>query len=421
MSDRKLTSAPTWLVARREVLERTRRNSYRIATVGLFLIVVAAGAIYGAVSDDDEGREVTVAVVGGADATLQENLESLADANQATVDAGNGDSDGDAFLISGGDPIVSVELLDVQDRDAAAELLEDETADIAVDPGGLELLSWSEDDADLEAFVHQALRTSAVAERAEEAGIGVEQLGTLMAPVEVRVETVDDAEEVDPVGALVGVAAAILLLSVIAFYGNYLMMGVVEEKTTAVVEVLLGQLRPHQLITGKVAGMGVSALVQVLAVVLGGSLALVLSGVDIPAGVPVAIPAALAWFLAGFAFYAILYALAGSLVSRMEEAGQAAAPLTILLMLGYIASFQTVSEPGGALARWLSLLPPTAPLLMPVRMAADAAPVWEILLAAVLLVASCALLLRFAGRVYGRSILHRGSRLRWRQVVRSAE
>lgn len=393
----------TWLVARREVLDRVRRTSYRFVTVALFLIVVAAGAVYGLLDTDDDRRSVSVAVIGEATPALSSSLQ---DPEGATPDVS--------------DPVTDVEIHEVAEQQDAVALLEGGAADVAIDPSQREILWLDEPDPDVELLVEGALRYEAIAGRAAQAGVGDQELAAILEPVEVTTTSVEESDEPDAVGALVGAGAAILLLTVIAFYGNYVMMGVVEEKTTAVVEVLLGQLRPHQLLTGKVTGMGVAALGQVAAVVAGGTIALLISGVEIPAGVAVAIPTALGWFLLGFAFYATLYAVAGSLVSRMEDAGQAAAPLTVLLMIGYFAAFQAVGDPTGAIARVASLIPPAAPLLMPVRIAAGTVPWWEVAVAAVLLLGACAAMLRLGGRIYARSILHRGSRLRWRQALRGA-
>src|SRR5690606_21198804 len=102
----------------------------------------------------------------------------------------------------------------------------------------------------------------------------------------------------------------------------------------------------------------------------------------------------------GFALYATLFALAGSFVSRQEDAQGAVMPISIFLTAAYVVMFAIGADPGSTVARVLSVLPPFAPLLMPLRIATGSASVVEIAAAAVLLIAAVVLMLRLAGRVY---------------------
>ena len=116
--------------------------------------------------------------------------------------------------------------------------------------------------------------------------------------------------------------------------------------------------------------------------------------------------------------YSTLYALAGSCVSRQEDAQGAAAPISVVFTAAYLTVFALGGDPSSTAARVVSILPPFAPLLMPVRIATGAASILEVALAAVLLAAALLGMLRLAGSVYGRTLLHRGSRLGWRQALR---
>jgi ABC-2 type transport system permease protein len=220
------------------------------------------------------------------------------------------------------------------------------------------------------------------------------------------------------VGRLVGTLAAILLFLSLNTFGALVLTGVVEEKTSAVVEILLAHVRAHVLLAGKVLGIGLIALAQFAVLVAVGVVSLRISGTTVPSEVWVALPATVGWFIGGFAFYATLFALAGSFVSRQEDAQSSAAPVSLIFTAGYVVVFIVAGDPGGATATVLSILPPFAPLLMPLRIATGVAAPWEVVVAIVLLVAAVYGVIRAAGAIYARSLLHRGSRITWRQALR---
>ena len=129
---------------------------------------------------------------------------------------------------------------------------------------------------------------------------------------------------------------------------------------------------------------------------------------------------AFVWYLLGFAFYAVAYAAAGSLVSRQEEAQNAAFPLTLMLMAAYfVASFSITGE--NPVLRIASLLPMFAPMTMPLRIAGGDALAWEVAVSLALMVLTTYGLVRLAGRVYAGGLLQSGSRLKWREAFRASE
>jgi ABC-2 type transport system permease protein len=124
------------------------------------------------------------------------------------------------------------------------------------------------------------------------------------------------------------------------------------------------------------------------------------------------------WFLLGFLFYATAYASFASLVSRQEEVQGAIAPISILLIVGYLLVYVAVPNPTSTLATVASLLPPFAPILMAVRMAATDVPSWQVGLAIVLTVASIVGLTWLAGRMYANAALRLGTRARFMDAFR---
>jgi ABC-2 type transport system permease protein len=124
------------------------------------------------------------------------------------------------------------------------------------------------------------------------------------------------------------------------------------------------------------------------------------------------------WFLLGFLFYATAYAAVASLVSRQEEVQGAIAPIGILLVAGYLLVYAALPNPTGPLATVCSLLPPFAPVLMAVRMAATDVPFWQVGLAVALTLASIVGLTWLAGRIYANAAMRLGARVRFMDAFR---
>src|SRR5690606_5032641 len=131
--------------------------------------------------------------------------------------------------------------------------------------------------------------------------------------------------------------------------------------------------------------------------------------------------ALIGWFILGFLLYAILYGAAGSLVSRMEDAQNAVAPLTIVALVGYFFSFAALNEPDGTVAIVGTYIPFSAPYVAPIRLAIGDISALEMTAAALITIATIAVLVRLAGRVYAGGLLRFGGRVRWLEAYRSAE
>jgi ABC-2 type transport system permease protein len=159
-------------------------------------------------------------------------------------------------------------------------------------------------------------------------------------------------------------------------------------------------------------------MTQMTATIVAGLVALRISDRTVPGGVWIGLPTTVLWYVFGFVLYSTLFALAGSFVSRQEDAQSAAAPISLLFTAGYMAVFVLGANPYSTVTRIVSVLPPFAPLLMPRRVAVGAASILEIVVAAVGLLLATFGMLRLAGSVYGRTLLHRGSRLQWKQALR---
>jgi ABC-2 type transport system permease protein len=192
---------------------------------------------------------------------------------------------------------------------------------------------------------------------------------------------------------------------------------VLEEKASRVVEVLLARIPPRTLLAGKIAGIGLLGLAQIGVTALAALAAVAaVHSVDLPAIRGSVLAWAVVWFVLGYALYATVYGALGSLGSRVEDAQAVAGPVMIVMALAYFASFTTIGQPGSDFARAISYFPLTAPMAMPGRIAMGAAAWWEPVLAAMITLAATAGLVRLAGRVYTRAILHSGPALSLREV-----
>jgi ABC-2 type transport system permease protein len=226
----------------------------------------------------------------------------------------------------------------------------------------------------------------------------------------------------------------ILLFFVSVTYGMWVAASVVEEKSTRVIELVLGAATPTQLLAGKVTGIGLAGLVQMGAImvpllavlllqdqlavlVLGGEAALggLLGGFG-----PNVLVAFVVLGVLGFLLAAFLYAVAGALVWRQEDVQQVALPMIVLTMAGYVAAALAVGAPEAWWVAPLSLLPFFSPYLMLVRlMLATVAP-WELLIALVLMSISIAFAARLAARVYAAGVLLHGQRPSLRRLLTAA-
>jgi len=381
------------IVATREVSQRIRTRSFLVLTALLCIGVLAVGAISRLGGDDGPSR-YRVAVVGGASPDLAAVVGEVSEAVG-----------------------IEVTLNSAPTRAEGEAMVRDETLDAIVDPASGEVVTKSGLDAPLAAALDSAWRVTQARTAASEAGLSPDELGAVLNPPSLTQTELDASKSSTSTGQTIGMISSILLFISISSFGGFVLTGVVEEKATGVIEVLLSQVSPRHLLMGKVFGNTVVALVQLAAAVVAGLIALSVATVTVPTAVWVGLPLALVWFLGGFLLYCTLFALAGSLASRMEDAQGATMPVTLVLFTAYMAVFAVGQAPDATAARVLSVLPPFAPLLMPLRVVTGSASVLEIVVAVVLLVAAIYGMLRLVSAVYMRTLLHRGSRLTWRQAI----
>jgi ABC-2 type transport system permease protein len=244
--------------------------------------------------------------------------------------------------------------------------------------------------------------------------------------LEIRTVGDDPRDALDrAAGVAAGFVGAFFLYVVLVLYGSMVLRSVLEEKTGRIVEVVLSSLQPWQLMLGKVLGVGAVGLTQLLAWVLAGLMivglgvpALIpfMADVDVLERVPELVPDVgvvvffLVSFLLGYFIYASLFAAVGAMCSSEQEAQQLQLPVVMLILVPIVLLMPVLEFPDATWARWASLFPFFAPILMFGRVAVGAAPLWEVLLSVVGMVLALLAVAWIAGRIYRAGILMQGKR-----------
>jgi ABC-2 type transport system permease protein len=375
------------LVAGREIIERGRSRGY-VLSLAFTVVLMCVGFIVPSLLVGQAGQS-KLALVGATPPGLSSIIEATADAYDQRI-----------------------ELSAVPDAAAAAAALRDASLDAALSvPPDLstagELVVLESAPASLQAIVNQAV----ISLRAGPAASEPPSL-TALEPPKAEDET-----------ALIFANAGIILMFIGIFsYGSWVLTGVVEEKQSRVVEVVLSTVRPRDLLMGKVLGIGLLALAQlVVLVAVGLTLSQLLGRLVLPATTPGAVFQLLIWFILGFAFYSTTMGFLGSLASRVEEASTASMPVTLTATTAYILSLVVVTgDPTGLLARVMTFLPPSAPMVVPLRTALGAIEPWEVILSMALMIATIYVLFVVGARVYSGAVLQTGGRIKLRDAWRAS-
>jgi ABC-2 type transport system permease protein len=308
----------------------------------------------------------------------------------------------------------------VRDRAAAERGLADGSLD-AVLVDGERLLVEEEAPGPLEASVRTAIVADRIGAALTEAGLSEADVTRVLDPTPVPVDALTPVDPERESNSTVAFVAVLLLYGQLFGYGVWVATGVIEEKSSRVVEILLSTIRARQLLAGKIAGIGALGLLQLLGIATYGIvLASVTGALEVPAHATGTALLAIAWFVLGFAFYASLFAVAGALVSRMEELQNAIVPLNLLILASFFISIGAVQDPDSTLAIVASIVPFSSSLAMPVRIALGSATPAQIVLALVVLLGSTALLIPLAGRLYAGAVLQTAGRVKLRDAWRAA-
>jgi len=381
------------LVARREVLERARSRAFRISLIAMVLL--AAG---GAVAASLLGGKATTYDIGVVGA----RAEAVASALPAQVQ-GSGNH---------------VRVRRPASAAAARVAVRKGQLDAAViDAGGVVVQS------DIESAPARiavgAARVAASVLTLQSAGLPAAKISAALSPPPAQVSALERGARTRNAERGIVIAALVLLYFLLISYGNIVLSSVVEEKASRVVELLLVTVCPRRILAGKLLGIGVLGIGQIVVVGVAALIGRLASG---KGGVPAAgaqiFELSLLWFLLGYALFSAGYAVLGSLVSRQEDTASAQGPMTAVLVISYIAAISALGSPDATLAKICTFIPFTAPLVVPARVVLGHVSPLAFALSLTITIAAIAALIAAAASLYERTILRTGAPLRLHQVLR---
>ncbi|HEX2130053.1 MAG TPA: ABC transporter permease [Actinophytocola sp.] len=385
------------LVAGREVATKMRSKAFIVTTVATVVLIIGFAVVMKLVGG---GSDTTVGVT-PSNAALAEPLKTVASSIGQNVDT-----------------------TEVSEEDGRARVA-DESLDALLVGDGDELRVVVK--KDLDDNLRNALNVLAgqLALNQEIAQLGGDpaQVNASVADAEVQVEQLEEPFPYDPQQLVLGIIAGILIYMSLQFTGQLVAQGVVEEKSSRVVELLLSTIRPWQLMAGKVLGIGFVGFLQ-MAVIGGFGVAAALALGVLTIAVSTAVGTVVwlvVWYLLGFLLYSLLFAGLAALVSRQEDVGGVISPALIMVIAGYVMGISVLpADPDNTLVGVLSIIPVFAPTLMPMRLAMGGVPWWEAALSVGLVVLVIPVLVWLAGRIYANAVMRSGARVKLKDALRAA-
>lgn len=242
--------------------------------------------------------------------------------------------------------------------------------------------------------------------------------------IRVDVSTSQTEEQLSLKLIISGIFNLIIFTSIL-LYAGMTFQGVLEEKSSRIIELLVSSARPFELISGKIIGIGALALTQIMFWLLP-----FLALTSFPLGQVSEALEAIAWstlmylillFFLGFLFYSSLYGAAAASISRIEDSQVATTPLTILTMSGYVVALICSGEPTGDFSKVMSYVPFFTSMVMSVRVLVGEPSTWEMVLVPIQLAAFTIIVVWFSGRVYRGGVLNYGGRAKLLQLFRSTD
>ena len=387
------------MVAGRELTTRLRSRAYVVTTLVMFVAVVVGGVVLHLAQGSSSAT-----VVG-----LTPQTASLAQPLEASAKAAGED----------------VEVEQVADDAAAKKGVEDGTLDAALtgDPASFTVVVKKELDTTGTAVLTSLRQQAALASAVQKLGGDPAQVSQQLSSATLDVTALEPQPTRDGAQIVAGYVAGILLFITLQTCAQLVAQGVVEEKSSRVVELLLATVRPWQLMAGKVLGIGVVGLIQVAVVVLGGAGTAAVLGLVDASDIDLGATAAwsLVWFVVGFVMYSLALAALAALVSRQEDIGSVTAPVVMLMIVPYVIGISIAPwNPDSPIVQWLSYIPFCAPLVMPIRIALGTVETWQAVVSVLISLALVPALVWLAGRVYANAVLRTGARVKLRDALRAA-
>lgn len=429
-----------WTVAKREYLTRVKSKGFWIATL-LLPIAMAALTILPsliAMKAKASHRLAVVDEVGELGEKVAAGLDRAAEGAQEKAAGGDHELDGVPEMAE-----VQVELVALEpDREALRAKLDRRVLGGEIDAwlwissAGLakdviEYHAESVSNFMTQSRLSHVLSRVVADSRLAQAGLDSARVAELTRDVDlqtVRVSEAGSREEAGMAGFFLAYFLFFLLYMVVMLYGQQVLNGVLEEKSSRIVEVLLASVRPLELLVGKLLGIGAAGMTQLgiwLATMVALSapavmtaLAIAPAGAQLPrVGAPLVVHF-LVLFLLGFGIFATLYAAVGAATNNIQEAQQYAGFIVIFLIVPMFLIIPIINDPDSTLAVVMSMIPFFTPLLMMLRIAVKMPPLWQILGSYVLTATTVVLLIWICARIYRIGILMYGKKPTFRELWR---
>ncbi|MEK7380967.1 MAG: ABC transporter permease [Gemmatimonadota bacterium] len=428
-----------WVVAKREFLERVRTRQFIIGTV---LGPVLMGALFVVpilLSSPSSSKRIVI--VDAADGEFGAKVEAAL--ARSMIDGGD-EGERPRFFVSR--IPAAGRAAEVRDSLIATVGQEDEgeealtgvlvVSDRVLTSDSLEYFGSNVTSLSEMGIMSRLVRDVAVSERLTRLGIEPSLLMEAIRPIDLVTTRVSRGKATGESGEssfMLAYVMSLLLYMALLIYGMQVMTSTVEEKTNRINEVLVSSLRPFELLLGKVVGVGSVGLLQ-MGIWVGTAYGIAtaraplakLAGVSAEAVSALPIPEIplglvlvfLLYFLLGFFFYSAAYAAVGSTCNTVQETQQAQMPVTLMIVAGLMVMFKLLNEPNGQLAQILSLVPPLAPFVVPVRYSLSPLPLPELALSVVVTGLGVLGMAWVAGRIYRVGILMYGKKASFREIFR---
>ncbi|HYV05108.1 MAG TPA: ABC transporter permease [Blastocatellia bacterium] len=419
-----------WVIVKREYLVRIRSRAFLIGTIlsPVFLLglIILPGMLAERASG---GRRQIVVLDQSADPQLFETIKDRVESHGSAASLDREDRPGRAVSFT----LVRQTL--TPDQDPNEFIKEDSNADaekgsdkayLILSPRVVDGVEPEYHAKNLSDFSIRSLEESVSAAISERrlmnAGFDANKIGKYMKPVDLKMFKIGARGESKAGGVrqefMVAFALLFFLYISVLFYGIFMMRGVIEEKQSRVVEILISSVKPTQMMLGKLIGIGLVGLTQIGIWALSaalisrvGSRMLVSSGVSSVPNIPVSLLIYFVlFFILGFFLYATLYAIVGATVSSEEDAQQAQFPVTMLIVVPMMIFGVVMSNPNSTSSIVLSMIPFFAPTLMMLRIAVINPPVWQVALSMLIMLVTTLGLLWVAAKIYRVGILMYGKR-----------
>lgn len=429
--------SPILLIIQREFITRVRKKTFLLMTLLAPLLLAAVMIVPGLLASmPEDDKSIIVldepSILVPEEGTSQFSLEYL-NPNEFDLETGK------TFLRE-------------SDKDALLYIPSGNGWDPDFIKNNILLFGKEDIGIDLQRFVERQLEEKINQQKLIRQGVDPEVVSQTKTKVTIKSFTMgeegNEETSATPLKMGLGYIAGILIYFFIFFYAVQVMRGVIEEKTSRIVEVIISSVRPRQLMMGKILGIGLVGVVQFLIwVILSGTIYAVVStfiypeifAQQVPAGpgspdlstvdqtnlfsmlnsinFPVVLSGFVFYFFGGYFLYSALFAALGSAIDQEADSQQFMLPVTAPMIIAITTAMNVIQDPNGPLAFWMSMIPLTSPISMMIRLPFGV-PMWQIALSALILVGTFFGVVALAGKIYRVGILMYGKKVTWKELYK---